>query len=170
MMNLLRKIICIIIALGIIILTVFKFVIYPNISLGCEGDARLYHNHVLSQKTGIDYQSVFDNYVNITVNGKEYTNLSIADRISYGLIAGSENVQDIQQSYIAHQTYDYEFFGRDIGKKMGIVEQSNYILLKDLQVFYYAKYPEDDNICILKLEDGYGYQFFIAKDTKIYLL
>ena len=167
-MKLRGKIICILIMFGIVILIAFTYVIYPNISLGYEGDARLYHNHVLSQKTGIDYQSVLDNYVNITVNGKEYTNLSIADRMSYGLMPVNEDEQKIQQSFLASQPYEYEFFRRDIGKKMGIVEQSNYPLLKDLQVFYYAEYPKDDNICILKLEDGYGYQFFIAKDIKIW--
>ncbi len=167
-MKLRGKIICVLILFGIVILIAFTYVIYPNISLGCEGDARLYHNHVLSQKTGIDYQTVFDNYVNITVNGKEYTNLSIADRMSYGLMPVNEDEQKIQQSFLASQPYEYEFFRRDIGKKMGIVEQSNYPLLKDLQVFYYAEYPKDDNICILKLEDGYGYQFFIAKDNKIW--
>ena len=167
-MKLRGKIICVLILFGIVILIAFTYVIYPNISLGCEGDARLYHNHILSQETGVEYIGIYDNFVNITVNGKEYTNLSIADRISYGLIVESEDTQEIQQSDITHQSYEHEFFCRDIGKKMGIVEQSNYPLLKDLQVFYYAEYPKDDNICILKLEDGYGYQFFIAKDIKIY--
>ena len=60
-MKLRGKIICVLIFFGIVILIAFMYVIYPNISLGCEGDARLYHNHVLSQKTGIDYQTVFDN-------------------------------------------------------------------------------------------------------------
>ena len=162
------KILCVLMFFGVVIPTVYFLEIYPNMSLGYEGDAKLYHNHILSLETGMEYTGIYDNYVNITVNGKEYTNLSIANRISYGLIAESEDTQEIQQSDITHQSYEHEFFCRDIGKKMGVVEQSNYTLLKDLQVFYYAEYPEDDNICILKLEDGYGYQFYIARDIKIY--
>lgn len=162
------KIICVLILIGVVFPTVYFLEIYPNMSLGCEGDARLYHNHILSQKTGIDHEVVFDNYVFITVNGKEYTNLSMADRLAYGLVPESETEQDNQQTGLAVQSYEHEFSGRDIGKKMGVVEQSNYFFLKDLQVFYYAEYPEDDNICILKLEDGYGYQFYIARDIKIY--
>ena len=53
----------------------------------------------------------------------------------------------------------FVFVREDIGKKMGVVEESSWQLLKGLEVYYYTEYP-DGEICILKMKDGYGYQFF----------
>ena len=41
---------------------------------------------------------------------------------------------------------------------MGVVEDSSWQLLKGLEVYYYTECPDGD-ICILKMKDGYGYQF-----------
>jgi len=130
----------------------YWYFLYPDRSLGIEGDARIYDYHLFEkilEKDGkknpdVDY-AILDNFVFISVNGKIYTNPTKKDMLKYGL------------------TKDYHFHRRDIGKKLGVVgeDSPNYKRLAGLKVYYYAEFPKDENICILKLGDGYGYQFFV---------
>ena len=125
----------------------YWYFLFPGRFLGEEGDARYYSNYMAAKLTGREVSNVvLDNFVFITVNGKQYrSDLTQEDKVRFGLLKDDDG--------------NYSFYRKDIGKKMGVVEESNYSVLKGLKVYYYKANPSED-ICILKLEKGYGYQFF----------
>ncbi len=149
-----------------LLFSLYWLFLYPYRILGAEGDARHYQNHAASQLTGREESPVvFDNFVFITVNGVSYRcNPSANDRRKYKLSPQyySEKKKTIIDKKIKEpEPGKFYFLRKDIGKKMGPVEKSNYKLLEGLETYHYAPFPENDDICLLKLEDGYGYQFFI---------
>ena len=137
---------------------------YPNRPLGMEGDADEYHRIKLREFSRNPQQPWFDIGLSITVNGKRYTELSARDRVKYGLLEESFVEEGLKPVY-PRQNYDpnwykHYFIRGDIGKYMGKVEESYHYFLVGLKVYHYLAYPDSDEICILKLGDGYGYVFF----------
>ena len=146
-----KKVIPIVVVLFVVLFALgwlYWYYLFPNRFLGEEGDAKYYSNYMAAKLTGREISNnILDNFVFITVNGKQYrSDLTNAEKASYGLLKDDGG--------------NYVFYRKDIGKKMGVVEESNYSLLKGLKVYYKANTNED--ICILRLEEGYGYQFFKA--------
>ena len=140
-----RKIILCISLFCIFILLVmysYWYFFYPYRVLGVESDARYYSNHVASKLTGKEESPVvLDLFVGIVVNGEQY------HAIELGRGRGKYSEEKL-----------FVFVREDVGKKMGVVEDSSWQLLKGLEVYYYTECPDGD-ICILKMKDGYGYQF-----------
>lgn len=147
-----KKVIPVVVVSFVVLLALgwlYWYYLFPNRFLGEEGDAKYYSNYMAAKLTGREMSNaVLDNYVFITVNGRQYrSDLTHAEKARYGL------QKDDGGNYVIYR--------KDIGKKMGVVEESNYSLLNGLKVYYSKANPKDD-ICILKLEEGYGYQFFKA--------
>ena len=163
-----RKIIlCISLLCIFILLVTFScwFFFYPYRVLGLENDVRYYSNHVASNLTGIEEESmsVLDLFVDIVVNGEQYRGIMpghgktkyespLATRYSEKKKKALKNVNVGKEN-------QFVFVRKDIGKKLGIVEESNWQLLKGLEVYQFTESPDGD-ICILKMKDGYGYAFF----------
>ena len=138
---------------------------YPNRPLGMEGDARQYHYDKVAESLRQDGPQVkLDLNASITVNGKSYYCLSARDRVKYGLLEESFVEEGLKPVY-PRQNYDpnwykHHFIRGDIGKYMGKVEDCFFEFLVGLKVYHYSAYPDSDEICILKLGDGYGYVFY----------
>ena len=146
----------------------YYFLLYPNRSLGLEGDAKDLHYDLQSKSLETLNQGVtvrLDNYVFFTVNGKQYMNISAKERVKYGLLE-EEVVEEALKPVVPQQEkdpvwYKHHFVRGDIGKKMGIIEESNH-RLTGLKVYHYSAYPDSDDICIVKLGGKYGYEFFVS--------
>ena len=161
-----RKIILCISLFCIFILLVtysYWYFFYPYRVLGVESDARYYSNHVASKLTGKEESPVvLDLFVGIVVNGEQYHAIEPGrGRGKYNL--SPERYSDkkrkvLQKSGKYSEEKLFVFVREDVGKKMGVVENSSWQLLKGLEVYYYTECPDGD-ICILKMKDGYGYQF-----------
>lgn len=161
-----KNILCIsLLCIFILLVTYFCwFFFYPYRVLGVENDARYYSNHVASKLTGREENPVvLDLGVGIVVNGEHYHAIEPGrGRGKYNLSPdrySDKKRKVLQKSGKFSEEKLFVFVREDIGKKMGVVEESSWQLLKGLEVYYYTEYP-DGEICILKMKDGYGYQFF----------
>lgn len=163
-----RKRIVTVLVLAIICLitggVLYYLFLYPNRPLGMEGESKLYNAVMISQLYGYTNVGWPDNFVNITVDGKEYTDLTVYDRVKFGLLEESfveEGVKPVFPSTNKDPNwYKHHFIRGDIGKYIGKVENSNYGFLIGLKVYHYSAYPDSDEICILKLGGKYGYEFY----------
>lgn len=148
----------------------YYLLIYPNRSLGMEGDAWRYHCDKLGELQGTTIQVWYDIGIGITVKGKKYSFLSARDRVKYGLLEESFVEERLKPVYPHPDKdpdwYKHHFVRGDIGKFIGKVEESSYGMLVGLKVYHYSAYPDSDDICILKLGGEYGYVFFGLKDTE----
>ena len=154
--------VCICLIAGVVL---YYLYFYPNRPLGMEGDPRQYHYDKLYEFFRLDGpQAWVDAGIEITVNGKRYSYLYARKRVKYGLLEESFAEEKLKP-LLPNPDYDpdwykHHFTRGDIGKYMGRVEESSYELLVGLKVYHYSAYPDSDEICILKLGDGYGYVFF----------
>ena len=161
-----RKIIlCISLICVFILLAAFSywFFFYPYRVLGVESDSRYYSNHVVSKLTGREESTaVFDTFVTFVVNGEHYHAIEPGRGVGkYNLCPdrySDKKREVLQKSKKYSEEKFFVFVREDLGKKIGVVEESSWQLLKGLEVYYYTPYP-DGKICILKMKDGYGYQF-----------
>ncbi|MCR4598005.1 MAG: hypothetical protein K5678_03105 [Acetatifactor sp.] len=107
--------------------------------------------------------SVLDLFVDIVVNGKRYRGIMPGHGKTKFESPFASRYSDKKKNALKNVNIGKEnqfvFIRKDIGKKLGIVEESNWQLLKGLEVYQFTESPDGD-ICILKMKDGYGYQFF----------
>ncbi len=151
------------IIVGVCIYTLF----IDNKCLGIEGDAHEYVYYLIEMETGVKIESMPDDWVIITLNGIRYRNLTIEQRLEYGLLSQDEIEDNLasQVSVDGKDWYKFVFYKKDLGGQIGVVEDSNYKLLEGLSVYSFSRYPDDNSICILELGNGYGYEFFAAIPT-----